>query len=320
MVLNELSLKPSASTIQQARQRMIDFLDTARIATKSGVKKVIRTSDDLSYLSLAPDYPLARWRNDHEVDVDTRRFFRSLVTKSPYLKDTEDSDLENRNARSQFTYQDEEAKGLGVAYLLEALAISFRSASCWEQSSLKLTLIELDEEGELQEEQELHVNHACSAAHIDEHKNWIREHILTRIQLNISEGCDIWTHRTTLFPHLLFCEAVEKQLQGVLQGHPLLQQIIKRLYALNTACENWCDGPDSYEGIPGRMSPESNVTLQKYTHEHTFLCPDGVNRLFSWHARLTPSAWRIYFYRDDEKKTLTIGHIGHKLPNVLYPT
>jgi hypothetical protein len=28
----------------------------------------------------------------------------------------------------------------------------------------------------------------------------------------------------------------------------------------------------------------------------------------------------IYFYVDEEKKVLIIGHIGHKLPNVLYRT
>src|SRR5450631_4288387 len=118
MVLNELSLEPLASSVPQARQRMIDFLDTTRIAIKLGVKHSIRTSNDLSSLSLAPNYPLARWRNDNEVDTDTRRFFRTLLTKSPYLKDIEDNEIEDRNERTQFFYQNAEAKGLGAAYLL----------------------------------------------------------------------------------------------------------------------------------------------------------------------------------------------------------
>ena len=93
-----------------------------------------------------------------------------------------------------------------------------------------------------------------------------------------------------------------------------------RLFELNTYCENWHDGLFDYDKIPTKITPESDATLKKYSSEHTFLCPDGTNHLFSWHARLTPDAWRIYFHVDEDKKLLTIGHIGHKLPNVLYPT
>jgi hypothetical protein len=320
MVLNELSLAPPAPTVQQARQRMIDFLDTARIAIKLGAKNVIRTSDDLSYLSLAPNYPLVRWRNDDEVDRDTRRFFKTLLTKSPYLKDIEDNEIKDRNERSQFSYQNEEAKGLGIAYLLEALALSFKSAQRWDRSILELTLIELDEEGEMRDEQILKVTHACSIVHSQQHENWIKERVRNHAQLDILDGNDIWVRREALFPNLRFCETVQKQLQGVLRGDLLLQPIMKKLFDLNTFCENWHGGFFDCHKIPGYITPESDATLKKYAEEHTFMCPDGTNRLFSWHARLTPSAWRIYFYINEEKKSLIVGYIGHKLPNVLYRT
>ncbi len=58
MVLNDLSLEPLAPTAQEARQRMTDLLETARIAIKFGVKRVIRTSYDLNGLLLAPNYLL----------------------------------------------------------------------------------------------------------------------------------------------------------------------------------------------------------------------------------------------------------------------
>ncbi len=73
---------------------MADFLETARLAIKSGIRSVIRTSDDLSYLLLAPDYPLVRWRNDEEVDRDMRRFFKTLIN----LKGTKDADRRNVSA------------------------------------------------------------------------------------------------------------------------------------------------------------------------------------------------------------------------------
>jgi len=67
-----------------------------------------------------------------------------------------------------------------------------------------------------------------------------------------------------------------------------------------------------------KVSPESSMTLEMYGRERTFRCPDGQKRLFSWHLRLTPHAWRIHFYPDEQTKTLIIGYIGHHLPTVRY--
>ena len=141
MVLNELSLEPPAVTKQIARQRMTDFLGTVRIAIKFGSKRILRTSTDLHHVSLAPNYLLSQWRNDPEVDRETSQFFRSLVTKVPYLQDITDEAIEERSDRSQFMYQDREAKGLGIAYLLEALAVSLRTSPEWERDKVELTLI-----------------------------------------------------------------------------------------------------------------------------------------------------------------------------------
>ena len=52
----------------------------------------------------------------------------------------------------------------------------------------------------------------------------------------------------------------------------------------------------------------------------TFLCPDGEERLFSWHVRYTPGAGRIHFLPLGPREGCLIGYIGHKLPTVKYPT
>jgi AAA ATPase domain len=199
-------------------------------------------------------------------------------------------------------------------------SISFRSTQCWEQNNLELTLLEIDEEGELREHTSLKVAHACCVEHVQQHEHWIRGRIQLHAQLSVSDGNDLWAHKEALFPNLQFCDAVQKQLRGILRGNLLLHPIMKKLFALNTYCENWHDGPFDCHKISGKVTPESDITLGKYPNEHTLLCPDGVNRLFSWHARLTPGAWRIYFFVDEEKHLLTVGHIGHKFPNMLYPT
>ena len=62
------------------------------------------------------------------------------------------------------------------------------------------------------------------------------------------------------------------------------------------------------------------MTLQQYGAQHTFQCPDGKPRVFSWHVPMTPGAWRLFFYPDGRKRKAFIGHIGSKLPNVSYAT
>jgi len=281
------------------------------------VKSIIRTHDDLSYVPLAPDYPLARWRNDDGVDREVRRFFRTLLTKSPYLVDVEDDAIAIRNDRSQFSYQGDEAKGLGVAYLLDALALSFRSARRWEYNRLELTVIELDNEGELSEELTLDVVHACSEDHVLDHTAWIKERI-HEVQKDVFDGLDLWTHKVDLFPSLQFCESVRIQLQEVLRGQLILHSIMKKLSELDKFCHDWQDGPFDPQKVPGKITAESGITLEKFEQEHTFLCPDGERRIFNWHARLTPGAWRIYFYPQEETKQITIGYIGLHLPTALY--
>ncbi|WP_273249565.1 hypothetical protein [Limnospira indica] len=75
MVLNELSLRTLAADIPTARQWMSVFIQTLRQATRSGVKRVVRTQDDINSIQLAPEYPLAKWRNDPQVNREEQRFF-----------------------------------------------------------------------------------------------------------------------------------------------------------------------------------------------------------------------------------------------------
>src|SRR6266702_1020412 len=72
MVLNELSLRPLASDVQVARQRMSNLVSTIAAATKLGVGRVLRTHRDFNSEEIAPGYPVAKWRNDHEVDREAR--------------------------------------------------------------------------------------------------------------------------------------------------------------------------------------------------------------------------------------------------------
>ncbi len=95
--MNELSLRTQATDIQTARQWMSDLISTVRTATAQGMKKVIPTHSDFQGTVLAPDYPLVRWRNDNQIERQTRLFFKTLIIKAPFLTDVVDPEIENKH-------------------------------------------------------------------------------------------------------------------------------------------------------------------------------------------------------------------------------
>ena len=315
MVLNELSLGTPAADIQTARQWMSDFIITVRTATAQGVNRVIRTQSDFQDTILAPNYPLQRWRNDNEVDRDTRRFLNTLITKAPFLKDIANSDFESQVGLSEFKHQGESANGLGHAFVLDALAVSIRSEDKWDCSGLELEVKRLDENGNIIDER-VEIIHASHSNHVQEHTDWIK----SRIRTGVNDGSDLWSRKDELFSSLEFCEAVAKQLQGIRAGNIELQPVVKALFELENYSKNWKTGSFSLAGYPIEVSRESQPTLNKYRKQRTFRCLDGKDRLFDWHVKLRLCNWRIHFFPDVGPGKIIIGYVGLHLPTVSDPT
>ena len=76
MVFNELSLETRADDIPTARQWMSELIQTMREAIQMGIKRELRTSEDLNFCSLANQYTIAKWRNDENVEKEENIFIR----------------------------------------------------------------------------------------------------------------------------------------------------------------------------------------------------------------------------------------------------
>ncbi len=316
MVFNELSLRSSALTIEQARQQMTKLISTVTTATKKGVSRVLRTDEDFLVAQLAPDYSLMKWRNDSEVERDEKQFFRLLTTKTPYLDGLPDA--QQAALTSEFFYQGytppQPAFGLGYAYLLEAVAISLSSAKRWQYPSIQLERHWIEEDESISLE-EIEVRHCCDPSHVDMLQDWIAK----RLQTSVRDGADLWDRRNSLFPALSFCESVADPLQELRGASATLRQVVKRLFELEVYCRDWQEGGFEPEKIPSKVSPESQATLEQFRQERTFTCPDGASRTFSWHLRLTPDAWRLYFFPEASTRSIIIGYIGQHLRTVNDP-
>ncbi|WP_026734050.1 hypothetical protein [Fischerella sp. PCC 9605] len=313
MVLNELSLRTPAADISTAQRLMSELIKTLRQATTSGVKRVLRTQSDINTIELAPGYPLARWRNDPEVDREERSFFRTLTAKAPFWTDIAEV-IKNDFDLSEFMHQGQQAIGLGFALVSDTLPVSLLSEDCWDYNRLQIEFRRIDENSEIVEEI-VEIIHASRRNHVQEHTNWIQE----RICKCVSDGVELWSRREEFFPNLEFCDVVGKQLQNILTGQLELQPVINTLFALQNCCKSWQTGSFSVEGYSIDESGESEATLNKYGKERTFRCPDGQDRLFERHVKLRFCNWRIHFFPVKPGK-LMIGYVGRHLSTVKYRT
>jgi len=313
MVLNDLSVRVPARDVYAARERMQTLIDTIRAATTSRVARVLRTSSNLQDMEISPGYSFVQWRNDSMVDRETRLFFKTLAAKSPYLDDILDRDLLDQATLTEGFFEGEIALGLAAAYSLDALALSLLSEECWNSAVLQVTIRAFDETDNLSD-QDTDIMHASRSDHVREHLSWIGD----RLTADIQDGHDLWTRKETLFPDLIFCAAVGASLTALFEGDSMLRPIIKRLEELQFYCRNWHGGPFDPSHLPSKVSPESEATLENFPGSRTFRCPDGENRVFSWHARLTPLPWRLHFFPCNGK--IIVGYIGKHLPTVGDPT
>ncbi len=128
-----------------------------------------------------------------------------------------------------------------------------------------------------------------------------------------NDGLELWSRREELFPHLIFCSHLNKQLENLKSGDPMLRQVERRLSELENYCKIWISVSFNRDSLKSKATPESDSRLNQFGQKLTFRCPDGEKRRFSWHVRMTPGAWRLYFFVDLEPGNLIIGYIGSKI-------
>jgi hypothetical protein len=87
---------------------------------------------------------------------------------------------------------------------------------------------------------------------------------------------------------------------------------MKKLFELEEYSKRWTSGTFNKDDLASKATPESESRLQKFEKELTFECFDGEKRLFSWHIRMTPGAWRLHFHPLKPTKII-IGYIGVKI-------
>ena len=150
--------------------------------------------------------------------------------------------------------------------------------------------------------------HASRVSHLDYHGEFFK-----RWTAAPSNGKELWERRAELFPSLEFCASVEEQICGLAGGEARFKVTAAGLAALQRYCETW-ESPnfDIHRlGNGNYASGESKTTLNKYSDERTFRCPEGEMRVFQWDLKKDKT--RIHFLDLPATKRILVGYVGKHL-------
>ena len=320
LVFNDLSLRCPAPDRHTARERMTEFIGTLKAAVDHKVT-VLRMRDNFGDLPLCLDYPMGAWIGDNSVSRDDRDFVLAYATQYSFIRPYDEDlrgDQEFQSGKLSFEgrFGGEQAEGLGFAHLLNGLALSILSEPCWDTHSLELDCEELEpDSSEISRRRET-LPHVSRSRHVAvDHAGLIAE----RIRTGVRTGSDLLRNATTLFPNLVFCNSACKQIEELTASSIYLPRILDRLFELEKLTSSWEGGNFNYRQIHN-ASPESPSTMGRFGDRREFVCPDGQRRMFEWHLKGLPNAWRIDIVADTKEKKILIGYVGKHLPTASDPT
>lgn len=342
LIFNELSYP--FKNKYAANEGIKTFIKTFAAASSLGINQLRlhkKIGENLYNLELAPGYYISHWLHssphtgkqpkekssprpgktteDEALNEDLRNRFKEILTTSPMITDNEPIEKET-NERSTFEISIPgnskliEAEGLGAAFLLDTIALSFLSGDFWNTHKIeKLKHYYLKDDGsEIIDFVE--VRHTSRPEHMQHHKEWFEKKKLA----SLKASSELWERREEFFPHLVLCGSVEQQLTkhyGVQSKY--FTQIVERLKQLDKFAGEWTSGGWSDKDLKHyglNVSGESEQTMQKYGRERRFRLPNGRKESFEKHIKT--GDLRFHFYADEENHRIYVGYIGPHLRTV----
>lgn len=312
------------------------FIETFTAASTLGLNRLRiheNIGKDLYRLELAPGYYVSHWLNspyDEQTAAgepakkgasifDLKNRFREITASAPLITDYEPIEKDEYD-RSSFEIvlpggETKTAEGLGAAFLLDTIAISFLSNLFWDSDKIEgLKRFVIKEDGDCYEEL-VGVRHASQPRHMQTHKLWIED----KKQKTLKTAGDLWERREEFFPHLVLCGIIEQQLKTSIGiGSNYFNQLIDRLKALDAYAKNWTSGGFSENQVKKSygltVSRETVHTMKQYGNQRRFRLPGGRKEYFEMHIKT--GELRFHFYPDEVTHRIYVGYIGPHLRTV----
>lgn len=303
LVFNDICLRRVVESVAVAKGCLEEFSEVLVDRRIKG-RKILVVPELFLQLQVAAGYSIGRWiANSKWADPEKRVRIKTLIDRSSrYSECIPTEEIDGQDV--EYRCSGEIAKGLFVAHSIEGLALSLKSSEQWDVPSVNVEKSWI--QGDEIESRVFHVPHCCRIAHVEANLEWL-DH---RRDASPLSGAELWQERSSVFPDLDFCESVEAQVATLGANDPSLRAIIRGLFDLQRYCEVWESGGFDIH-LLANASGESQPTLNMYSEERTFRCPDGQYRLFEWHIK--KGATRIHFVDFPEQKRLLVGYAGKHL-------
>ncbi|MDE5777080.1 MAG: hypothetical protein K2I10_01010 [Lachnospiraceae bacterium] len=309
MILNEISTNMHGCDIEDVKKQLSNFLHVCHELFDQNGDKSFYYADSMMVEPLTEDYTIHDWLKDANVPKKEKDFWRRLINsgaglhKSDFLQSEVILNIDNNPVSSI---------GCLAAYESNSYVISFSSREIWKANKIEGKYITLQGE-----DLDIYITNVSDISHV----NKMHKEEKMRTKLHISSGKELWEKRRELFPHLVFCDSVRKQLDEA-RVSLQIQSIMKRIQILEDYFEIY-DGNFQKEkvGYGCRYESESVQNDEYLKNLRKFKTPYGKEEYFYWHISFPGNyPGRIHFIPDEKQMVGIIGYIGKHLPTKKHST
>ena len=316
LCFNELSL-PEQCPEGVAVQKLNGLLDVLRKAYEiDRMIPTFRTENGFKSIEVSREYPVAKWLGN--LEREKRQFMVSVADRFPYI-DEKDTVAYAQYYLSDFRSDDleeKEAKGLGAAWLLDGIAVSFFGMEQWNHPLIHIQQRKMDDNTDIAETM-VEVRNAVSSAHMELHREYYRGVEYCERQLGKLD--QLKDSGEKIFPALVFGDMVYDWLDRSNLSVTAFRRIIRHLYRLNRFFEDGVSRGNCDLRILPHCSGESESTRNQFSSAREFLI-HGREYDCEWHLKIIADNIRIHFFPDFENRKVYVGYIGRHLPTSQYRT
>lgn len=309
-VMNELSFNLENSEVSEkeiARDKISEFVRT--LMRVKNIKKFegFVTTKDIYQFHIFADYGIREWLNDPLVEKRNQTSFRAIINKNCSFINSEEYTLEE--LKISLERVEHSSLGCLVAVMLNERVVSLNSRRIWDNEVIDGLLLTIDENEEISEEIVV-VSNISKEFHVTRLEGKVVDESISML----SSGQDLWERREELFPNLIFCDRVKRQLYTDPEMFHI-KQVAKKLKRMQEyfSEDNAVYRPNKL-GLGARTESDTVKNSAYLSSFRVFEKPDGTKSYFYDHISF-PGRYsgRIHFLPDCENKKCYIGHIGEHL-------
>lgn len=306
LYLNELSLTPPAADRQTGRDWLVALQQILQAAIQHGFPSVLRIHEKFWEAPIADGYFFRDWLADRTIELEQRQKLRSAVSKAPFLETLHDQAETARGSLAEARWNGRPGLGIGLASMVGSPVVSLPTPDfCIDPLPVIVAYVGGDAESASEEQ----LCNFHEAETVWRRGSWIAR----RQQEELPSGDAVLRQRAELLDRLDFTENAVEQLGSLTGTEKTFPFVVRHLFALNQRARDWDVTAPFSDGYPFGCSDESSSTLAMYSDERTFVCPDGVPRVFAWHSKIAHEKWRIHFIAFGATRRVLIGYIGKHL-------